>query len=145
MKKLIFSLFVFFVWGLQVQAQQMGLALHVADFCVNTDSKTAMKALKEQGFKKLTKNGETVYYYHKAAGIGAMLVSSDKYVEYVKFLFPNVPAPHELDQAARQAGYRRLAREGRDRYYRKRELALYASEIYDNPDYTYGFVIKYEP
>ena len=37
------------MWGLQVQAQQMALALYVADFCVNTDTKTAMKALKEKG------------------------------------------------------------------------------------------------
>ena len=144
MKKWIFTLLIL-VCSLQAQAQQMALALYVADFCVNTDSKTAMKALKEQGFKKLTKNGETIFYYHKKEGIGAMLVSSNKYVEYVKFLFPQAPAAQEIDAAARQAGYKRMAREGRDRYYRKNALALYASEIYNNPDYRYGFVIKYEP
>ena len=145
MKKIMFSFFVFFVWGLQVQAQQMALALYVADFCVNTDTKTAMKALKEQGFKKLTKKGDTIYYLNKKEGVGAMLVSNNNYVDYVKFLFNSVPSTNDLDEAAWKAGYKRMAREGRDRYYRKKELALYASEIQGNPDYTYGFVIKYEP
>ena len=145
MKKNILSFLLFLFVAMQVQAQQMGLALKLADFCVHVDKKTAVKALKEQGFKKLSSKNGTIIFYNKQVGMGAMIEVDEQYVDYVKFLFPEEPAEYEIDEAATQAGYKRKAREGSDRYYRKRELALYASQIFGSRDYHYGFVITYEP
>ncbi len=145
MKKVLFFLTVSLLMCVQVQAQMMNAALHIADHAIRVDPKSAQKVMKKESFKKLTRKGDIIYFESKKLSSDAMMILSGDYVDYLKFLFPNMPSPREVDAAVFHCGYRFVGGDGPDRRYRKGPLVLYTSRIYDNPNYVFGFVIKYEP
>ncbi len=145
MKKTLFFLFCAMLLCFQAQGQVMNTALHIADYAIRVDIKTAQKVMKQEGFKKITRRGEFIYYSSKKQNVDAMLIVAGNNVEYMKFLFPTTPSPREVEGSARQCGYRFIGGMGPDRKFRKGPLVLYTSPVRNDPHYTYGFVIKYEP
>ena len=145
MKKYLFTLLMCMMVGVQLQGQQMNLALKIADYAMRVDVKTGKKVLKREGFKKFAKIGNTTYFHSKEYKMDAMIIASGDYVGYLKFLFPELPSANEIDNVARQCGYQLRNGVGVTRIYRKGQLVLNTSKIANNKDYIFGFEIKYEP
>lgn len=145
MKKTLFTLFATLMLCLTSQAQMMNTALHIADYAMRVDFKTAQKVMKKEGFKKITRRGEIVYFTSKKLQTDAMLIMAGDRVDYMKFLFSTVPSPREVEGSARMCGYNPIGGLGPDRKFQKGPLALYTSPVHNDPHYVYGFVIKYEP
>lgn len=145
MKKVLLLFLVTFLMCVQTQAQMMNAALHIADYAIRVDPKSAQKVMKKESFKKLTRKGDIIYFTSKRLSSDAMMIMSGDYVDYLKFLFPSMPSPREVDAAVVQCGYRFIGGDGPDRRYRKGPLVLYTSRIFNDPNYVFGFVIKYEP
>ena len=93
MKKTLFFLFCAMLLCFQAQGQVMNTALHIADYAIRVDIKTAQKVMKQEGFKKITRRGEFIYYSSKKQNVDAMLIVAGNNVEYMKFLFPTTPSP----------------------------------------------------
>ena len=145
MKKTLFTLFAALMLCLTLQAQEMNSCLHVADYAMRVDVKTAQKVMKKEGFRKVTRRGDTIYFTHKKSKVDAMLIIFNDHVDYMKFLFPTAPSPREVEGSARMCGYTPVGGLGPNRKFIKEPNALYTSPVNDDPHYVYGFVIKYEP
>lgn len=145
MKKALLTLFATLMLCLTAQAQMMNAALHVADYAMRVDFKVAQKVMKKEGFKKVTRRGDIIYYTSKKYETDAMLILLGDHVDYMKFLFSTAPSPREVESSARMCGYRPLGGLGPNRKFQKEPYALYTSPVHDDPHYVYGFVIKYEP
>lgn len=145
MKKIIFAFLATMMLCLPSQAQMMNAALRIADYAIRVDAKTAQKVMKKEGFKKITRRGDIIYYRSKELDTDGMLIMSGDNVDYLKFLFPTFPSPREVEGSARQCGYRFIDGMGPDRKFRKGPLVLYTSPVNNDPNYAFGFVIKYEP
>ena len=145
MKKTLFTLLATLMLCLASQAQEMNSCLHIADYVLRMDVKVAHKVMKQEGFKKVTRRDDTIFYTSKKTKTDAMLVIVGDHVDYMKFLFSTAPSPREVEGAARMCGYKPVGGMGPNRKFIKEPYALYTSPVQDDPHYVYGFVIKYEP
>ena len=106
MKKTLLFFLCTMVFCLYANAQAMNTALHIADYAMRVDIKTAQKVMKQEGFKKITRRGDFIYYSSKKQQVDAMLIVAGNNVDYMKFLFPTTPSPRKVEGSARQCGYR---------------------------------------
>lgn len=145
MKKTLFTLLATLLLSLTSQAQEMNSCLHVADYVIRMDFKVAKKVMKKEGFKKVTRIGDNVYYTSKKTKTDAVLIMVGDHVDYMKFLFTTAPSPREVEGSARMCGYTPVGGLGPNRKFIKEPYALYTSPVANDPHYVYGFTIKYEP
>ncbi len=145
MKKAFFTLLTAMLFCLASQAQEMNSCLHIADYSMRMDFKVAKKAMKKEGFKKVTRRDDLVYFTNKKTQTDAVLYIVGDHVDYMKFLFTTAPSPREVESSARMCGYTPVGALGPNRKFIKEPYALYTSPVKDDPHYVYGFVIRYEP
>ena len=117
----------------------------MADYVIRMDYKVAKKVMKKEGFKKVTRIGDNIYYSSKKTKTDAVLIMVGDHVDYLKVLFTTAPSPREVEGSARMCGYTPVGGLGPNRKFIKEPYALYTSPVNDDPHYVYGFIIKYEP